>query len=215
MHPTHTLEDLISGTCTVAQALQEGPHGLRILAGRSGSTLLAQADEQRLTQVIETIRRASTGFDVAICDTGAGIGPSVLAATAHADLVLAVTTPDPASVTDTYALCKVLTLRQCPLPGLVVNRSRNRDSAMSTTAKLSTVCEKFLRARPVLLGWLGDDRGVERSVLEQRPYAIHGTGEPLEDLRSLSAAVLSALPGLSKPTRAPASRKIVPLRKSR
>src|SRR5204862_4069718 len=120
--------------------------GLQVLAGRSGSPLLASGDAVVLERAFACVRTAALATDVVVCDTGAGIGPATLGTAERADLVLAVTTPDPASVTDTYALCKVLHARGRPLPRLVVNRVRRRDEAMRTAGKLATVANKFLQA---------------------------------------------------------------------
>jgi len=54
-------------------------------------------------------------------DTGTGIGPATLMVAERADLVLGVTTADVASITDAYALCKVLQARGRKMPQVVVN----------------------------------------------------------------------------------------------
>ncbi len=194
LSPALTLEDAALGHCTVQDAIIDGPAGLKVLAGRSGSPRLSSGDPGFLADVLATVREAGVGFDVVLCDTGAGIGPSVLAVAERADLVLGVTAAEPAAVTDTYALCKLLAARGRPLPRLVVNRVRSRDEALRTAGKLATVCRKFLAAECQLLGWLLRDGALEQSVVAQRPFALSGMGPVLEDLRGLGAAVLSELP---------------------
>ena len=152
--PGFTIEDLASGTCTTEAAILEGPGGLSVLAGRSGSAKLASGDLDFLEATMDAVASAARAFDVVICDTGAGIGPAVLATASRADLVMAVTTPEPSSITDTYAMCKVLHRADRPLPSLVVNRARSREDAMRTASKLSSVCERFLGHGTALLGWL-------------------------------------------------------------
>lgn len=201
LSPLLSIEDLARGSCTVAEALLDGPSGLRVLCGRSGSPALANGDPALLQGVLAAVDRAAAGFDVVVADTGAGIGPCVLAVAERADLVLSVTTPEPASLTDTYALGKLLHQRGRPLPRLCVNRVRSRDEAMRTAGKLATVCRKFLAAECQLLGWLQRDPLLELSVAEQRPFALHGLGPALEDLRALGAAALAALPPLRRQRR--------------
>jgi flagellar biosynthesis protein FlhG len=192
----HSVEDLALGACDPAAALVQGPAGLQVLAGRSGSPLLAGGDLAVLERAFAGIRAAARNSDVVICDTGAGIGPATIGTAERADLVLAVTTPDVASLTDTYALCKVLHARGRPLPRLVVNRVRSRDEAMRTAGKLTTVARKFLQAEVALLGFVHQDGLLELSAAEQRPFALHGQGAVMEDLRGLCAAVLGMLPVL-------------------
>jgi hypothetical protein len=139
-------------------------------------------------------------FDIVVVDTGAGIGPATLAVAERSDLVLGITNADAASLTDAYALCKVLHLRGRALPQLVVNRVRSRDEAMRTAGKLSAVVKKFLATDLRLCGWVAQDAGVELGVIDQRPVALFGQGTGLEDLRGLCAAVLAGLPTLSRAT---------------
>lgn len=213
LHSLLNLEDVAEGACSAEQALVEGPGGLRVLCGRSGSTALASGDTAFLQRVLAVVDEVGRDFDVVVADTGAGIGPCVLAVAERADLVLAVTTPDPASLTDTYAQCKLLHHRGRRLPRLVVNRVRNRDEAMRTAGKLATVCRKFLTADCELIGWLVRDSLLELSVAEQRPFALHGVGPTMEDLRALTAASLSALPPVGRrraPVAAPRAVRLRP-----
>ena len=208
------LEAVARGDCAVADAIVRGPLGLGVLGGRSGSPAFAQ-DAALVDRALAAIAAAAQAFDVVVVDTGAGIGPATLAAATRADLALAVTTPDPAALTDTYALCKVLHQQCRPLPRLVANRVQSRDDAMRTAARLATVARKFLGTESRLLGWVGDDRLLQLSCTEQRPHALHGQGPALDDLRSLCAAVLADLPAMVRgavtPAGAPAPR-IVRLR---
>jgi flagellar biosynthesis protein FlhG len=197
--PRFTVEDLASGLCTPKAAILEGPGGLSVLAGRSGSVKLASGDQEFLEATMDAVTRAAHGFDVVICDTGAGIGPAVLATADRASLVLAVTTPEPSSLTDTYAMCKVLHRAGVPLPSLVVNRARSREDAMRTAGRLSTVCERFLGQGTALVGWLHSNSMLELSILDQRPFSLHGSGPALEDLRAITASTLSALPAGTRP----------------
>lgn len=193
------LEDAAAGNCAPAAALLDGPAGVKVVLGRSGSTALAGHDARLLRGAVAAVGVLAGEFDVVVCDTGAGVGPATLAVAERADLVLGVATADAAALTDAYALCKVLKLRGRPLPQLVVNRVRSRDEAMRTAGKLAVVAKKFLGEEVRLAGWVAQDAAVERGVVEQRPVAIGGRGAGgtgMEDLRALGAAVLAALPGV-------------------
>ena len=144
-----------------------------------------------------------------ICDTGAGLGAATLAAAERAQLVLSVTTADPAALTDTYALAKVLHHRGRALPHLIVNRVQNRDEAMQAATRLNGVTRRFLAADTRLLGWLSQDPLIELSVRDQRPLALFGQGQGMEDLRGICAAALASLPPLARrSTSAPAARTV-------
>lgn len=205
------LDDVATGRCAPHEALVDGPGRIRVLLGRSGSTALTEAPAPRVDALLQAIAGAAADCDVVVVDTGAGIGPTTLAAAARADLTLAVTTPDVSALTDTYALCKVLHQRGRTLPQLVVNRTRSRDEAMRTAARLATVTRKFLAAETRLCGFVGEHADVERSIREQRPLALAGDGPCLDDLRSVCAAALAGLPTVGRP-RAPKAAPVAAVR---
>lgn len=194
------LEDLAAGRCAAKDAIVDGPAGLKVVLGRSGSTGLAAGAEGAFARALGAVEELASGFDLVVCDTGAGIGPVTMAVAERADVVLGVTTPDVASITDAYALCKVLQARGRKMPQVVVNRVRSRDEAMRAAGKLGAVAKKFLGVDVRMAGWVSQDVGVERGVVEQRPVVIGGggakgggAGAGAEDLRGLAAAVLAGV----------------------
>ncbi len=207
----HDLDHVAAGTVAVRDAIVDGPGGIRVLLGRSGPTVLAGDDGSGRERALRAIADAARDFDVVVIDTGAGVGPATLAVTERADLVLGVSTPDAAALTDAYALCKVLHRRGRPVPKLVVNRVRSRDEAMRIAARLSTVARKFLAVDLPLCGWIGDHAQITASVQDQRPHALFGQGQGLDDLRSVCAAALAALPTLARGLAAPPMPQVVRL----
>jgi flagellar biosynthesis protein FlhG len=195
--PNHGLEDVAEGRCSPAEALAPGPAGLRVLAGRSGSTRLAQGDSPFLQRALRMVGTVAAEFDVVVCDTGAGISPAVTETVRRADLAIAVTTPDPAAITDTYALCKVMYGLGADLPRLLVNRVRDRTQAMATASKLSAVTSKFLDRPLAYLGSLRSDAAFEHSVAAQRPVALAG-GAAAHEFRAITASSLACLPDLRR-----------------
>lgn len=192
--PRFTVEDLAEGRCTTSEALTAGPAGIRVLGAQPASARIAQPDTGLLDRIHDAVARAARegGFDLVIVDTGAGIGAPVIEAIRRADEVLSITTPDPAAITDAYALCKVVHLAGLTLPRIVLNRGRSHDAAQRTIGRLAVICEQFLGARPEIAGCLRVADAVERAVCEQRPVALDdGTTPILDDLRALSAGVLS------------------------
>lgn len=195
---TRDLDDAFEGRCRVREAIAQGPGRLQVLLGRSGPTRLTTATPAQLAELLAQIRAASTDYDVVVFDTGAGLHASTLCVAEQCDLVLGVTTPEVTALTDAYALCKVLRARGAALPRLVVNRARSREEAMGTATKLNAVTKKFLACESELAGWISDEPQIERSVREQRPLTLLGACRGLDDLRSLCAAALAALPPMQR-----------------
>jgi len=194
----HDLDDVAAGTCSARDALVDGPGGIRVLTARSGSTAFASGDRAPIDRALAAIGALAPSFDVVVCDTGAGIGPATMAVIERADRVLAVTTPDAAALTDTYALCKVLHLNGQALPQLVVNRTPTRDAAMQTASRLGAVARKFLARDVTLCGWVSADERFPQSIADQRPLALAAPSPALDELRGLLAAALANLPALGR-----------------
>jgi len=188
------LEDLADGHCEPRAAVVRGPGNIDVVVGRSGSTRLTGGDPTAIQQVLDAIETLSHDYDAVVCDSGAGIGPLVLETARRAKLVLAVTTPEPASLTDTYALCKVLHGMDQPLPTLVFNQVEGQEQALNQAGKLRGVARRFLRDEPAYLGSLRKDQLVARSAIDQKPFSLGGTGGALQDLRALGAAAAALLP---------------------
>jgi flagellar biosynthesis protein FlhG len=201
---SRSLDDVATGMCAPHEAVYEAPFGLRVLAGKSGSSTLLDAAPELVDRVFAAVERAAEGFDVVVLDTGAGLGSLSLRAAERADLAIAITTTDPSAITDAYAQCKLLHSRGRPLPRLLVNGAQSRDEAMRTAGKFSAVCRKFLGVEAAFFGSLRRDAALERSVLEQRPLALTGyqvggaTSGALAELRGLCAAVLAGLPTMQR-----------------
>lgn len=196
----NTLDDALLGQCEAVEAVVDGPHGLRVLGGRSGSLALADAGQQTVDAVFSVIERAAADVDVVVVDTGAGLGALSLAAAERADLVLSIATADPSALTDAYAQCKLLHQRGRPLPRLLVNGAPSREDAMRTATKFAAVCRRFLGSEAPFFGWLRRDAQLEKSSLEQRPVALGtpASSAAADELKALCAAALSALPTLPR-----------------
>jgi flagellar biosynthesis protein FlhG len=189
------LEDLADDHCQAAATLLPAPAGLSIILSRHGDDSLATADDAQLARILKRLDTLASQFDLVITDTSAGIGRTTLAVAAHAALVLNVSTSDAASVTDAYALCKVMQQRSLPLPQLVVNRAEHREQALRTVTKLSAVTRKFLACELPWCGYLPEDRAIAEAVQAQRPLALHGEGPSAIELRALVNTALARLPG--------------------
>jgi flagellar biosynthesis protein FlhG len=69
---------------------------------------MARVEAPARRRLLDDLGALSRGYDVVVGDSAAGIGPDVLAFAAAAQVVIVVTTPDPAALTDAYGLIKAL-----------------------------------------------------------------------------------------------------------
>jgi flagellar biosynthesis protein FlhG len=203
------LETVAAGECSLREALVAGPGGLAVVLGRSGSSALAGERGLPRERALRAVLEARRSFDAIVIDTGAGVGPATTLVAERSDLVLGVTTPDIAAVTDTYALCKVLNARGRPLPELVVNRVPDRETAMTTAARLAAVARRFLAAELHTCGFVRDDAAVPASLRDQRPLGLFGSGAAFDDLRAVLAAAQGKLPAMGRQALGVAAPRVV------
>jgi flagellar biosynthesis protein FlhG len=169
---TGDLGGLLAGRKTLKEAVARvacGPRdGFDILAAPSGSGTLADASEATIDALLATLERAP--YDRVLIDLGAGIDNTVMRIAGHADDVILVVTPDPASLTDAYAFAKVLLRRTTTrVPQILVNMALNATEGRRIADALMASARAFLRATPVYLGHVPCDTRVPDAVRRQTP----------------------------------------------
>ena len=106
--PKFTLEHVLDGRCALEEAIVEVPQGFRIIPAASGVARLASLSTAEHLGLVQAFSALTSGLDVLIVDTAAGIADSVRQFCQAAQNVLVVLCDEPASLTDAYALIKVL-----------------------------------------------------------------------------------------------------------
>ncbi len=185
--PQFTLVDVINGKKGILEILTEGPKNIKFISGGSGVEQLTRLDRQQLERFVENIGCLDRLADYIIIDTGAGVSESVISFVMAADEVLLVTTPEPTSITDAYALIKMVSNRDRSKPiKLIVNRAETHTEAENILKKLSLVAEKFLMVKLSPLGFVLNDDSVPKSVKSQQPFTIaHPKSSASKQVREL------------------------------
>ena len=154
LSPRHTLADLVAGRCSLDEVVLEGPSGVLIVPAASGRRHMAElrpAEHAGLVNVFNDLQRE---LDMLVVDTAAGITDSVLTFCQAAQDTLVVVCDEPASITDAYALIKVLAReRGVGQVQVVANMVRSPQEGRGLYDKLSRVCERFIG--DVSLNYLG------------------------------------------------------------
>lgn len=183
------------------------PGGFRLIPGSVGVSRMADLHEEERARLLAALVDLEHDSDLILVDTAAGIGPGVMAFLRAATLVLLVATPDPASITDAYALVKCLHESAPPRVALVVNQARGRDEAASVHARLAACCGRFLGLPLPLVGWVPVDARLHRSVRTRRPLLAGGSRSPAA--RALQAIAREAADSIGirpSPVRDPNAR---------
>ena len=149
-----------------------------MLPAGSGTIAMAALDDDRRARLLTALAQLAPQYDVLIGDSAAGIGPDVLAFGAAAQIVFAVTTPDPTALTDAYGLIKALELAaaerglEVATPELILNQVSGVDEAEDVARKLAEVCRRFLARSPRLAGWMPRSPRVLEAGRRQTAFAL-------------------------------------------
>lgn len=196
-----TLEQLLHGTKTIEQILVQGPGGIYIVPAASGIAEFASlnlAQQKVLLQALSTLEQR---FDYLIIDTAAGIGANVttfLQATEHNLLVV---TPEPTSLTDAFALMKVMRQKQCESKvHILTNMVDNYSNSVDIYKRLSGACARYLDTDIEYLGYVPRDDHLRLSVQKQVPVTI---GYPGSQASYCFAALADSMENIyrAQPTR--------------
>jgi flagellar biosynthesis protein FlhG len=171
--PKFHLGHVLSGQKQVSEVIQEGPAGLKILAGGSGDYRLANLSERSLQSCVASLNEIEKEVDLIILDTGAGISNSVLKFVLAAGEVIIVTTTEPTSITDAYGIIKVVTTTDPNIRlWVVVNMARDAREGKQVMERLTTVSQRFLGITLANIGFITWDQTVSKAVKEQQPFLI-------------------------------------------
>jgi len=143
--PQFDLQDVVLGTRSVQDIVLEGPDGIRVIPASSGVEELANLDEYRTEVLLRSLANLEHEIDIILIDSPSGIGHHATSLVHGADQILVVTTPEPTSFSDAYAMIKVLVKR--PLkntPALLVNEADSEEAALAVARRVKNVAKRFL-----------------------------------------------------------------------
>lgn len=175
--PKYNLTDMIYGGKTLEEIMIKGPMDIGFISGGSGTTGLANLTKETLSFLIEKLSDLGAMADVIIIDTGAGISSSVIEFVTACREVLLVTTPEPTSITDSYALLKALNRhpnfdKESTVIKIITNRVSDEREGRNIFDKLSLVSKKFLNIDLTILGVVPLDVHVTKAVMQQKPVSM-------------------------------------------
>ncbi|HEY6572948.1 MAG TPA: MinD/ParA family protein [Candidatus Eisenbacteria bacterium] len=203
--PQYDLQDVILGQRSVRDVVFEGPDGIQVLPASSGVEELANLDEFRTECLIRSLSELENDIDIILIDSPSGIGRNAISMVSAADQILVVTTPEPTSFSDAYAMIKVLSRHpiKC-VPSLLVNQANSEDEALGVARRVRTVAKRFLNLDIEYWGCILDDESVAKSVQRQEPFLSTYPYSPAAScVYSLARRVLGQEPKPAPPTPGP------------
>ncbi|MEW6542373.1 MAG: MinD/ParA family protein [Nitrospirota bacterium] len=190
--PTYTLEHVLTGEKRLGDILLPGPGGITILPASSGVQDLTAltCDQQLLLQ--DEFDSLPLEIDTLLIDTGAGISSNVLYFAVAAQEILVVASPEPTSITDAYALMKVLSIRFSERRfRLLVNMARSPQEGIEVYRKIGLVADRYLNISIDYVGTIPLDDYVPMAVRQQRAVTDLYPKAPAScEFRRLAGAVM-------------------------
>ena len=194
LNPEYTLHDVIHGEKNIEEIIVTHESGMQILPAASGVSEMSNLSSEEKLMILQELDGLKTQADTVIIDTAAGISDTVLYFNIAAQDRLVVATGEPTSLTDAYALIKVLHLNhQEKRFKLVVNNVPDLGSAKQVFRKLAAATEHFLSDVSLdYLGYVPSDQAVNRAVMQQKPLAVAFPNSPAaQGIRGLAKAYLA------------------------
>jgi flagellar biosynthesis protein FlhG len=167
--PRYNIGHLLRGEKTLEEVLVKGPADIMILPASSGVHELTDLGVEQRLALQSYLESMDIDIDIMIIDTGAGISSNVLFFNMAAQEIVVVVSPEPTSITDAYALMKVLFQKHGERRfNLLVNTVKSRKEALDVYRKISLAAERFLGISVDYLGFIFQDENVPKAVVRQK-----------------------------------------------
>lgn len=175
---TH-LGHVLDGEVDLEDIIYTGPEGIQLVPASSGVSRLATLSTMECAGLIGAFSALNRPLDLFLVDVAAGVGESVVMFTRAVQDVVVVICDEPASLTDAYALIKVLATehrvgRFHILPNMVGGDEHGR----ALFNKLANVCRKYLDVRLSYMGAIPQDDYLRKAVRAQKPVVVAYPGAP-------------------------------------
>lgn len=173
--PQYNLYHVIKRQKTMAEIVMSTDYGIKLIAGASGFSKIANMGEDERSAFIKEMYTLSEA-DIIIIDTSAGVSKNVVSFLLAADEVIVITTTEPTAITDAYGIIKIIATEVDNIDlnlKLVVNRVNNSGDGKKIADRMIQIASQFLNLKIEYLGFIYQDAVVEQSVLRQTPFYVY------------------------------------------
>jgi flagellar biosynthesis protein FlhG len=169
LHPKYNLSHVIKGEKRLDEVVIKGPEDMLIVPAASGLQAMAELPPSQHAGVIRAFSDLQFPVDVLLIDTAAGVSDSVISFTKAAQEVIVVICDEPASITDAYALIKLLSrdygmhrfrVLANMVPSVQVGRELFR--------KFVTVTDRYLDVALDFMGMIPHDEYLRKAIQKQK-----------------------------------------------
>ncbi len=172
--PKYTLLDLLNKKMGIFEVMVEATNGLKFISGGSDLQNLFDLTRNSFPYLIDQLYLLNGKIDFLLIDTGAGVNKESLKLLLASDEVFVITTTEPTSIADSYAMIKLLKSKNKEIRiNLIINQIASEKEGDNTANRLKLVIERFLNSEINVLGYIFKDDIVSKSVKDQSPFYIN------------------------------------------
>jgi len=188
LNAQYNINHLLNGTKTLEEIIIEGPQGIKIMPASSGIQEMASLNEGQKVRLLNEFDHYDVDLDYLLIDTGAGVSSTVMYFNMAAQECIIVATSEPTSITDAYALIKIMTTKyNAKRFKILINLVNGPQEAKAVFTLLASVADKHLDSISLdYLGYIPRDESIPKSVRQQRAlldlYPASSSGKFFKDL---------------------------------
>lgn len=159
--------NVLKNECSLKDIIVEIEKDFVLIPGKSGDEIMNFADETTLSRFFNELEYLDD-YDFFIIDTGAGIDKKVQMWLEGADDIIVITVPEPAAITDAYAMIKIISEKK-DMAFMLINEVSGEKEAVNIFSKIKTVANKNLNQnfRLQMIGFLKKDKLVSNSSIKR------------------------------------------------
>jgi flagellar biosynthesis protein FlhG len=171
LNPKFNISHVLNGSKRFEDVLVQGPGRIRVMPASSGVQELSKLTEEQKLIFLEMLDSLEMDIDILLIDTGAGISDTVVYFNLAAQEKIVLVTPEPTSLTDAYALIKVLYTRHEERHfKILTNNVKDEPTGKAVFAKISKVADHFLDGLSLdYLGAVPYDPCMSKAIIQQKP----------------------------------------------
>ncbi|RZD16203.1 MAG: flagellar synthesis regulator FleN [Candidatus Acididesulfobacter guangdongensis] len=167
--PKYNISNVLYGDKQLKDIIISDKNGILVLPASSGIPELSNLTETQKMTLMSRFGDFLSDIDILLIDTGAGISSNVIYFNLAAGEIMVIVTPEPTSITDAYALIKVMSTKHGQKNfSIILNMAKNEKEAKGIYKHLGIVADKFLKVSLSYGGFILYDENVSKSVIMQK-----------------------------------------------
>ena len=161
---------VLKGECELKDVAVDIENGFTLIPGESGEDIIKYADERNLNNFFTQLDFLKD-YDFFIIDTSAGIDKRVQVFLDAADDVLVVTVPEPAAITDAYAMIKVISEKR-DIIYMILNEVSTEKEARNVFKTIFNVAKNNIKRdfRLQMLGFIQKNKVISSSSIKREIF---------------------------------------------